>query len=195
MSRIIKRIALGILVVLTVAWGALSVFVEFEAEPRREILHSIGSAGRALIVLHPSRADGFQEELTAAFAQGLAERGWSVERATASSSQVLDLAHVDLVAFGTNTYYWRPDLATLRVLSRLNLQGKPCVGLVSGAGSTGRAEQLLREAIVAAGGRPVAIRPFWLWRPNDKTRMAEPNRAVALDLARKLGREASGLAR
>ena len=41
--------------------------------------------------------------------------------------------------------------------------------------------------IFDSGAAVVAMRAFWISRPNDELRQAEPNRGVALDLARKLG--------
>ena len=65
------------------------------------------------------------------------------------------------------------------------------LGVVGGAGSTGRSERLLGEALNAAARGEVHTRSFWLWRPNDKQRMDVPNRGVALDLARRFAMMAS----
>lgn len=61
------------------------------------------------------------------------------------------------------------------------------VGLIGGAGSTDRSERVLGEALRATGATVLGIRSFWLWRPNDKSRMNEPNRGVARDMARQFG--------
>lgn len=175
-------------VLLVCAVGAISTVVELEADPRNEILAEGNIPGRnALIIMHPSWLDGFQEELTAAFAMSLAAKGWRVERMRARSDQIPELAAFQLIVIGTNTYYWRPDLPTKRVLAQLNLESKRVVGIVSGAGSTDWAVASLRQLIVESHGEVLEVRPYWLWRPNDETRMEEPNREVAVDLARQFG--------
>jgi flavorubredoxin len=157
-------------VLLVCAVGAISTVVELEADPRNEILAEGNIPGRnALIIMHPSWLDGFQEELTAAFAMSLAAKGWRVERMRARSDQIPELAAFQLIVIGTNTYYWRPDLPTKRVLAQLNLESKRVVGIVSGAGSTDWAVASLRQLIVESHGEVLEVRPYWLWRPNDET--------------------------
>ncbi len=43
---------------------------------------------------------------------------------------------------------------------------------MGGAGSTGRSERMLNEALQRAGGRHAETRSFWLARPNDEARHA-----------------------
>ncbi|MCC7406271.1 MAG: hypothetical protein IT288_17895 [Bdellovibrionales bacterium] len=183
-----KRLIAFTFALLVFAIGGISTVVELEADSRHEILAEGNTPGRsALIIMHPSWLDGFQEELTAAFASSLAANGWRVERMRARSDQIPELAHYQLIVIGTNTYYWRPDLPTKRVLAQLNLENKRVVGIVSGAGSTDWAVASLRQLLVESHGEVLDVRPFWLWRPNDEMRMDEPNREVAVDLARQFG--------
>ena len=167
-------------------WTWISIAVEIEAPFRQEILNR-GGQHKALIIFHPSWIDHFQDDLTSHFARGLGKAGWTVDRVTASSANPPNVEGYDLVVLGTNTYYWRPDLPTKSLLAKLNLKTKLCVGLVSGAGSTGRAERVLKEAIERAHGTVSDIHSFWLWRPNDKKRLQEDNRKVALEQALELG--------
>lgn len=182
----VLKILGGIFFLLGLGWLILSIMVEVEKPGPLEHLYPEGSP-RALIVYHPSLIDAFQEDLTAAFAKGLHDQGWAVDRQPVSLDAAPDLRDYSLVVFGTNTYYWRPDLPTKRFLSRSDLEGKPVVGIVSGAGNTGRAERILRELIEDAHGKVIDVQPFWLWRPNDTARMSEPNKQVAFDKAHKLG--------
>ena len=113
--------------------------------------------------------------------------GFQVDRATLTSATLARPEGYALVAVVTNTYYWTPDLPTLRYLRRAHLQGIAVVGLVAGAGSTGHSQRVLERALLRAGATVLQTRSFWLWRPNDESRPNEPNRQVALDLARQLG--------
>lgn len=70
---------------------------------------------------------------------------------------------------------------------RGRLDAIPVVAVIGGAGATGRSQRILEEALGRTGAKVLATRSFWLWRPNDEARMNEANRAVALDMARRLG--------
>lgn len=183
--KLLRRSAFALFALILVGWCVLSVVVELEVSQQAQTFSN--GRPRALILFHPSWVDSFQDELTSSFAQGLTAAGWGVNRMTIDSGSSPDITDYDLIAFGTNTYYWRPDLPTMRLLAKLQLAGRRCVALVSGAGSTQRAERLVGELIARAGGSGIEVRPFWLWRPNDESRLAESNRAVALDKAREFG--------
>lgn len=157
-----KRLIAFTFILLVFTVGAISTVVELESDPRHEILAEGNIPGRnALIIMHPSWLDGFQEELTAAFASSLATKGWRVERMHARSDQPPVLTSFQLIVIGTNTYYWRPDLPTKRVVAQTNLEGKRVVGIVSGAGSTDWAVAALRQLIVESRGEVMDVRPFW----------------------------------
>jgi hypothetical protein len=80
-------------------------------------------------------------------------------------------------------------LPTLHYLKRAHFDRVRVVGLIGGAGSTGRAQRVLETALRRAGATAPQTRPFWLWRPNDEARPHTPNRVVALDLAEQFGME------
>ena len=46
---------------------------------------------------------------------------------------------------------------------------------------------MLDEALRRTGANVLRTRSFWLWRPNDKSRLSEPNRDGALELAKRFG--------
>jgi hypothetical protein len=112
-----------------------------------------------------------------------------VERATITRSTPPHLEGYAIVAVVSNTYYWTPDLPTLRYLRRARLGGRMAIGLMGGAGSTERAERLLAESLRQTGAESVETRSFWLWRPNDEARTNESNREVAMELAELFGYE------
>jgi hypothetical protein len=186
-----KRLALGLLLLLGVAWCVLSVVVEREGQYVFETLGVGTSHARALILYHPSRDAGFSDDLSLAFAQGLQAQGVAVDRATLTSDTPADPQGYSLVAVVTNTYYWTPDLPTLHYLERAHLTQVRVVGLIGGAGSTGRAQRVLETALRQAGATAPQTRPFWLWRPNDEARPHASNRDVALDLAKQFGLESA----
>jgi hypothetical protein len=46
---------------------------------------------------------------------------------------------------------------------------------------------VLERALSGSGAAVIGMRAFWTARPNDEHRLNEPNRDVALQLARQLG--------
>ena len=182
-----KRIALFAATGLIALVVAISIAVQIEAEYVHDILSEEG-AEAALVLYHPSRDAGFSDDLSLALAHGLAEAGLTVHRSTVTRQTPTRPDAYALIAVVSNTYYWTPDLPTLRFLRRAQLQGMSTLGLIGGAGSTARAERLLAEGLDGTGGDLIETRSFWLLRPNDESRLDEPNRKVALDQARALGR-------
>lgn len=178
-----RRVVMWAGALLIVAWVTLTAVVEREAKYK---LESLGGEGRrALVLYHPSREARFSDDLSMAVAAGLQSAGFSVERATITEQTPTNLERYQFLAVVSNTYNWAPDWPTMRYLKRVRLDGTAAVGVIGGAGSTGRSERLLAEALRATGAKVLGTRSFWLWRPNDETRMEEPNRKVGLDLARR----------
>lgn len=110
-----------------------------------------------------------------------------MDRATLTRSTPGAPKRYALIAVVSDTYWWSPDIPTLRYLGRARFD----VGLIGGAGSTARSQRILDKALRDTGATVIETRSFWLWRPNDKARMKEPNREVALSQAKQFG-EASG---
>ena len=174
----------------------VTVFVEREAD---YTLQSLGGEGageakaRALILYHPSRDARFTDELSLAVAEGLKAAGYAVDRATLTGITPDQPKDYRLLVVVSNTYFWTPDLPTLRYLKRARLDRLPTLGVIAGAGATGRSQQVLERALSGSGAAVIGMRAFWTARPNDEHRLNEPNRDVALQLARQLG-VASGAA-
>jgi hypothetical protein len=182
MKKIIKFLGLLLLIGLIV----ISISVEREADYKLETLGGDGKA-RALVLYHPSRDAHFSDDLSMSFSEGLISSGFSVERATITEDTPVEPNGYMLIAVVSNTYYWTPDLPTLHYLDRARLDGIPVIGIIGGAGATGRSERLLREALARTGADVLHTQSYWLFRPNDESRMDEANRAVALERARQLG--------
>lgn len=183
MTRVLRWLA----AVLIAGLAVVTLLVEREARPA---LESAGGFGpdRALVLYHPSRDARFSEQLAAAVAEGFAAEGFKVEiaRTTKEAPDAVAYSHVAVIA---NTYWWTPDLPTLRYLKRSDFGGRAVLGLIAGAGSTGRAQRVLERQLDAAHATVWDVQPFWTWRPNDESRRGVPNRQVAADKARALAAE------
>jgi hypothetical protein len=170
--------------------GAAVVTVVVERESRYTS-ESLGGAGprRALILYHPSRDAHFSEEISAALAEGFKSAGLRVDRATLTRETPSSPAGYDVIAVVSNTFWSMPDLPTLRYLKRARWEGVLVVGLICGSGSTDQSERILAERLRLTGARLLGTHSYWIMRPNDESRMQEPNRQVARDLARQFGSE------
>jgi len=185
-------IALGTTVLAGIA--IVSFIVESEGKYFHE---SLGGDGRqkALILFHPSRDARFSDDLSRSVSDGLRSAGFTVERATMTQDTPAHLESYAIVAVVSNTYYWTPDLPTLRYLKRARLDGVAAIGLIGGFGATARSRRILDEALRETGAKVLQTRAFWLLRPNDEQRpsneqgMDMPNRSVALQLAEQFGAE------
>lgn len=181
-----KMMVIVIGLVLLSSLIVVSVIVEIEGDYTLQVLGGAGKV-RALILFHPSRDAHFSDDLSIALADGLKAAGFAVERATLTSKTPAEPKGYALIGVVSNTFYSTPDLPTLRYLDRARLEGIPVVGLIGGAGSTGRSQRILDEALRKTGANVIRTRSFWLWRPNDESRLNEPNRDVALQLAKQFG--------
>jgi hypothetical protein len=177
-----KTIAMVVCALLLLGVIVTSVVVEMESDYRHESL-SGGTAHRALILFHPSRDAHFSDDLTMSLAQGLKEAGFSVQRATLTSDTPPAFEGYALIAIVSNTYWWTPDLPTLRYLERARFKGVNTIGVIGGGGATARSQRMLDAALRKTGANVIGTRAFWLWRPNDESRMREPNRQVAFQSA------------
>jgi hypothetical protein len=183
-----KRLALALVLILLAGWAVISVIVEVEGRYVHEALGG-GSRGRALVLFHPSRDAHFSDDISMALVEGFKAAGLTVERATLTRETPGHPEGYAIIGVVSNTYYWTPDLPTLRYLERARLDGVTVIGVIGGAGSTGRSQRLLDQALRRTGATVLQTRSFWLWRPNDERRMDQPNREVALQLAREFGRQ------
>ena len=181
-----KMILLTAVGLLLCGAAIVTVVVEREAD---YTLQSLGGDGepRALILYHPSRDAHFTDDLSMAVAEGLKAAGYSVDRATLTSVTPDQPTGYRLLVVVSNTYFWTPDLPTLRYLKRARLHRVQTVGVIAGAGATTRSQQMLERALLRSGAALIGMRAFWIARPNDVHRLSEPNRDVALQLARQLG--------
>lgn len=186
MSRWWKRILLAVAGLLLGGVANVTVAVEREAEYTLQLLGGQGER-RALILYHPSRDAQFTDELSLAIAEGLKAAGYAVDRATLTGDTPAQPTGYQLLVVVSNTFFWTPDMPTLRYLKRARLDRLPTVGVIAGGGATTRSQQMLERSLSDSGASVIGMYSFWISRPNDEQRLEEPNRDVALQLARQLG--------
>ncbi len=179
-------IVLAVVGLMVCGVAIVTIVVEREAE---YAIQSLGGAGKlkALILYHPSRDAHFTDDLSLAIAEGLKSAVYSVDRATLTGATPGQPEGYRLLVVVSNTFFWTSDLPTLRCLKRARLDRIPTVGVIAGGGATTRSRQMLERALSGSGARLIGMRAFWISRPNDEHRTTEPNREVALQLARQLG--------
>jgi hypothetical protein len=181
---------LGIVVLALGSWAVATLWVQREAPPEEMDLGGAGP-GKGLVIYHPSRDAGFSDKLSLAVAEGMKAAGLRVMRMTATSSVPSQAEGYALIAVVSNTYNFAPDEPTHLMLARSRWEGAHAIGLMGGAGSTQMAEQMLEQWLRATRAKVIATKSFWTMRPNDESRMAEDNVAVATDLARKFGEQSA----
>jgi uncharacterized protein (DUF2461 family) len=186
----IKMVVIVIGALLLLGVIVTTVVVEMESNYRHEIL-SGGTGHRALILFHPSRDAHFSDDLSMSLAEGFKAAGLAVHRATLTSDTPPTFEGYALIAVVSNTYWWTPDRPTLRYLERARFDGVNAIGVIGGGGATERSQRMLDEALRKTGANVIRTRSFWLWRPNDESRMSEPNKQVALQLANAFGLESA----
>ena len=183
-------IVLGLLVLVLGGMALLALFVEHEANYVLQPLHT-SSGPRALILYHPSRDAHFADDLSVAIGQGLNAAGYSVDRATLTGMTPAQPLGYRLVVIVSNTYFWTPDIPTLRYLKRARLNHLWVIGVIAGAGSTTRSERLMQKALIQSGASVLAMHAYWIAKPNEESPATVSNREVALQSARQLGMAAA----
>lgn len=188
-----KWIVLGIVVIVIVAVVAITIYVEREAPFEQDRLAE-GTAGKALILYHPSRDAHFSDELTNSLARGFADRNMAVERWTMTRKTLPRPEGFAVIAVVSNTFYQAPDWPTTRYLARAEFRDIPVIAIMAGSGSTDRAQLTLGNAIERTGARVLAVRSLWIMRPNEPGQPTADNRQAAMMIARQLAADAAGQA-
>jgi hypothetical protein len=189
-SKKITRIFLTTLTLIGLGWLALTIYVERKGPAKRWTFANTASK-KALVVFDPDPFYDLDEQICLSFAGGLAARGLNVTVASVASADTLKPEQFDLVVYCANTYNWRPDWVISHYVERHRFQHeeKPVVAITLGAGSTDASKIRFERLITACGGKLIESHTLWLWRPNDKTKMDQPNIRVALTKAHAWGEQ------
>lgn len=173
---IITLVILGI-------WGMLTIWAEMPGPAKSREYGFASSPKKVLVVYDPDPIYNLDEQLCIAFGKTLAEHNIYAYVATVKAANDLKTNDYDLYLFCANTYNWRPD----RVISNFvkkhaGLRGKFVVALTLGSGSTKKAKAAFDKTIKNTGAKLMDSKTLWLLRPNDDTRMKEPNVEVAISI-------------
>jgi hypothetical protein len=183
----------GVVVVMAVA-SSLWLFwrIDRETVTPVAVMNPEGKAGKALLVYQPGLSK-FPEQVTTAFASGLAAAGWQVSMTTASREAPVPDATYDLVILGAPVYVGAPAKPLARYVARVgDLGGRPVVILLTAAGEVATAVTATQEIVTAAKGRPLRTFAFTTAKPNDeRNKYTGSNIDRALQMARDSGQTLS----
>jgi hypothetical protein len=191
MSTATKSLA-AIGVVLLVTAGSLvwvSQVVKRETVSAVVTLNPSGSAGKALLVLHPGLSD-FPDRIVAGFADGLLQAGWRVDRTTASRQAPADVKAYDLIVLASPVCASAAATPLRDYIARVgDFQGKPVVLLFTAAGDAAGALDAAAATVASAHGKVTGRFGYTSMRPNksDKT-YSGSNTDQAVAMARDAGR-------
>ena len=186
----ITKYSIVFLITLSFIWAISTIIVE-EKGPARSV--TIGefrnNQKKALVVYDPDPFYNFDEQICYGYSKGLAENGWLVKMATVAAVQEFERSSFDLYTFCANTYNWAPDaIIRTHINTHKKLKDQPVVAITLGGGSTNSAKHRFEKLLHQKGADLIASEEYWLWRPNDESRMEESNVIVGIDLAQNLGR-------
>jgi hypothetical protein len=105
----------------------------------------------ALLVYQPGLSSR-TEDVTYAFADGLASCGWRVEITTASTETPSDMSNYNLLVIAWPVYFGVAGAATVRYVDRVsNLHGTQTV-IIAAGGSLGDGFDTMKQKVQAANG-------------------------------------------
>jgi flavorubredoxin len=116
-----------------------------------EIQNPDGSTGTVFVVFRPGLT-GFNEGVVNEFIRGLVDSDWRVEVTTCSRQTPTNVTAYDLIVLGSPVNGGRPHEAMLAYLTRVNLQGKPVVLILTSGGIGGTSIDYFRNATIDANG-------------------------------------------
>jgi hypothetical protein len=188
-----KKSFLTAIVLVVVAAAASAAWMSWAV--RRETvtpvitLNPTGSTGRALLVFHPGLSD-FPDRVTAAFADGLAQSGWRIDRATASRQAPGDVKAYDLIVLGSPVYASAAAVPLLDYIARVgDFHGKSVVLLFTAAGDATEAIEAAAAIVAKANGKLVGRFGYTSMRPNKSDKSySGSNTEKATAMARDAGR-------
>ncbi len=180
---------IGLLALLTI-WLILTLYAEGEGKSKTWETGNPSSAKKALIVFDPDPFYNLDQQVCEGFGKALADSGWHVKYTTVAAVHKLNTDSFTLYVFCANTYNWSPDWAiTSYIKKKAAIKKKNVVAITVGGGSTTRAKLVFEKIIQKSGGILLGSQTYWLWRPNNESRLKEPNSKVAAEMAEKFGME------
>lgn len=185
----VLRYLLITFVVIAFLWTILTLWVEQRGPARR--WSSGNTHGKKVVILYdPDPFYNLDEQVSLSLGKSLSNQGLQVNVMTVAAAEEdkIDTSPVALYIYCANTYNWRPDWAiTDYIQKQKSMDGQPVVAITLGAGSTHESQKKLEELIINRGGKILASHSLWLLRPNDESKMEDPNVTVALEQAYQMG--------
>jgi hypothetical protein len=190
-KRSLLRYLVAALTLVIIGWTALTIYVQITGPSKQWTFESPGAKKTALIIFDPDPFYNLDEQVCISLAKALAENKINAHVATVAAAEQLRSKHFDVVIYCANTYNWRPDwaVATFIESSNNNFQNTSAVGITLGAGSTEASQKHLEKIISKGAAKLIASYSLWLWRPNDKKKIDEPNVEVAIVMAHDWGKQ------
>ena len=190
-NKIIFRSLLATVIIVSIGWTTLTVYVETAGPSKQWTFQSENAKRNAIVVFDPDPFYNLDEQVCMSFGKALSENGFRVQVATVAAAEQFKSSEFDLIVYCANTYNWRPDWSITSYIhnSEKIHSGKKCVAITLGAGSTGSSQKHFEEVITNAGGKLIGSYSLWLWRPNDESKMENPNVEVAVAMAYDWGKQ------
>lgn len=185
MKKIVYKSLLVIGTILFV-WLALTVWVQVKG-PKFTTSFGIYGDPTALLIYDPDPIYDLDKQVCVTLGEVLSANGFYTVISTVAAIDQPERQVADLYVFCANTYNWNPDLEVTTMIKKLPIKDKKTIAITLGSGSTERSQQRLEEIIQNEGAILIDSRSFWLLRPNDESRLEEPNVAVALDQVKAWG--------
>jgi hypothetical protein len=164
-------------------WLVLTLWVQQGRPAVSWTIMPEGAESQALILYNPDPLYDLDAQLARAFSEGLENAGWASTVAACNSFQDSVPPRQDLLVIIANTYNWAPDWTIRHFIENSSwMEGESVVAITLGSGATERSRRLLEEVLKQRSVELVDSRTFWLLRPNDESRLEEPNVQVAREL-------------
>lgn len=172
-------------IAIAILWTILTIWVD---RPSAAVIKEYGdksSTIKALIVYDADPIYNLDEQLCNAFAEELAQNDIHATVATVKAAEQLNKINYHLYTLCANTYNWRPDRAITKYITKSHqIKGKNVVALTLGSGSTIESKEHFDEIIRQAGAKLIDSKTLWLLRPNDESKIDEPNVKVAISITK-----------
>jgi hypothetical protein len=184
--KTMMKITIIIIASIFLIWIVATIWTQVEGPGRIRHFGSTVAIKKALIIYDPDPFYNFDEQICETFARTLSDNNWYATVATVKSARKMDISSFDLYVLCANTYNWDPDWSIDRFIMRNgSLYKKKVVAITLGAGSTERSQETLETLIKGKGSILIDSKSFWLYKPNDESRLNESNVKVANELVKK----------
>ena len=186
----IKKIMLWTIIIIAGIWTLLTLFVEITGPKKLSLFGNENNVLKAIIVYDPDPFYNLDQQVCESFAKALAAKGWFVQVLSVKAAKEIKVVQCNLYVCCANTYNWAPDWAITGFIKKnINFKNQNVVAITLGGGSTERSQKIFENLIKEQGANLLASKTWWLWRPNDKTRLKESNTKVTVEMAAKFGEE------